>query len=362
MRLWTLLTIFIANSIYGQSKFDSKLECSNINRDYLLATKKSIYKIVVVNNLKELSALKNKGSIKAIKFELPYPEYEIKTAFTEILKFKNLEYLETYGNIIIPEEIDKLTNLKFLSMTIHSNAIPISIGKLQKLEILRFNNCDYLEELPESLYELVNLKELRLHGLIRIDTISQKIGKLINLEKLSLNSRVVLPDEVLNLKHLKYLVCEKAQPVIFKIKTLETLYTKASESSELTGIKNLSEIKELYLDTPDFDEELKELKTLRHLEITSFEKDFIDLSSLTNLEVLIMWSCDEIKELPNFIYNLKKLKYLAVNSCKEFQYISGKINQIKNLEYLELKYNNKLKKYPKFRNMIKINIKKYGEI
>jgi Leucine-rich repeat (LRR) protein len=362
MRFYGLLILFIVNSINGQSKFDIKFENTDINRDYL-KTEKSNYKIIEVHNTAELAALQNKDSIKAIRFELQYPEYDIKTEFTEILKFKNLEYLESSGDVVIPEEIDQLAKLKFFSQTVRSTTIPLTIGKLKNLETLRLKSCDNVKQLPESLYELVNLKELELDGLQHNDSISPKIGKLINLEKLSISSIVILPDEILNIKNLKYLYCYKPQPVIFKIKTLETLALYAYQSSDLAGIKNLSKLNELYLNIKEFNEELKELKNLKYLELTNnYNDDFMDLSSLANLEVLIIWSFNEIKEIPDFVYGLKNLKYLAVNTCGELKQVPEKINKMESLEYLELKYNVKLTNCPTFRKNLKTTIKEYGEL
>lgn len=362
MRFWKLLLIPLVSTINAQSKFDLKFENTDINQDYL-KTEKSPYKIIVVNTVAELAALKNKDLIKAIRFELIYPKSDIKTSLKEILKFRNLEYLDTYGNVLIPVEINQLTKLKFLSFSVGSNAIPANIGKLKNIETLKLKSCGEVKKLPESLYELTSLKELSLES-IEQNIISSKIGNLINLEKLSLfGTWIDLPDGILNLKKLKYLYCPKPQPLIFEIKTLETLSTYSRETSDLTGIKKLTNIKELYLSIREFNDELKELKTLKFLELTScYKEDFPDLSELQNLEVLIIWSFEELKELPNFIYDLKNLKYLAVNTCKKLEHVSNRINEIKSLEYLELKYDDKLIEHPKYRKDLKVNIKKYGEI
>lgn len=292
-----------------------------------------------------------------------YPKSDIKTSLKEILKFKNLEYLDTYGNVVVPPEITQLTKLKFLSFAVGNNAFPSTIGNLKNLETLQLKSCGEIKELPESFYELVSLKKLNLEY-VEQDVISSKIGNLVNLENLSMRGTWIdLPDEILNLKKLKYLSCPKPQPVIFKISTLETLSTYSREPSDLTGIKNLTNIKELYLNIREFNDELNELKSLKYLELTNcYKEDFTDLSALQNLEVLIIWSFEEMKELPNFIYDLRKLKYLAVNTCKKLEHISDKINEMESLEYLELKSNDKLLVHPKYRKDLKVTIKKYGEI
>ena len=366
MKYCFFLIILISNQLYGQSKFDSQLENSVINRkylktqfDYLRNPRKDDYNIIVVHTLKELSNLKNKEQIKAINFQLQYPGYDKETDIPEILNFKNLEYLDIFGNVNIPEGIDKLQKLKYLSTTLFSTKIQPKIGNLKNLESLRFEFCDYQEKIPEEIYNLTNLKVLVMNRLHFLDSISPSIGNLVNLEKLSFDDCVVkLPIEILKLTKLKYLVCPKAQSAIYKLKTLKVLHTVALDSTDLIGLGNLSNLEELYLVVDNTTNELKKLKNLKYLFITSHhDTKIIDLSSLLNLEVLIMIRC-KIRVLPSFIYNLKKIKYITANVCEELNFISPKINSIKSLEYLELKGNKNLKEYPKIKNKIIIN---FGE-
>ncbi|MFB9080249.1 leucine-rich repeat domain-containing protein [Flavobacterium procerum] len=346
-----------------------KYENTDLNKDYL-KMEQSLYKPLMVSSIEELAAMQSKETVKALVFVLSDPYMPRETSIEVMLEFTNLEYLEYYGVPKMPDGIDKLSKLRFLSFHVYGSEIPDGVGRLKNLETLKLTICNNVTKIPENIYSLKKLKELELGGIERAGGLSSAVGNLSNLEKLTITSAAIdLPAEILRLGKLKYLVCQRPQAMIFKIKTLETLCTIHNQSEQLKGIKNLKNLKELSLsifDDVDFDElnaELSGLKALKYLSLSgSYIEDLNALKLPAGIEVLILWSFRGIKEIPEFVYGLKNLKYLAVNDCYNLQYVPQKINQMQNLEYLELKYNKNLVQYPKFRDGIKVNIKGYGEL
>lgn len=103
----------------------------------------------------------------------------------EILKFKNLQYLDLSKNKIkkLPEGIDTLKQLQFLILS-----------------------KNLIEELPKQIGDLPNLKHLNVNQ-NELETLPAQIGKLEKLEYLDLwsNNLNEFPEEMKYLKNLKVL-------------------------------------------------------------------------------------------------------------------------------------------------------------
>ncbi|MBS1634878.1 MAG: leucine-rich repeat domain-containing protein [Bacteroidetes bacterium] len=77
----------------------------------------------------------------------------------EILKFKNLQYLDISKNVIkeLPDSIDQLSNLQYLICSKTGlERIPKQIGKLKKLRYLNCNQNE-LESFPPQIGDLESL-------------------------------------------------------------------------------------------------------------------------------------------------------------------------------------------------------------
>lgn len=214
---------------------------------------------------KEIEALKNLKSLTISGFVKKVPPF--------IFDIKSLETLEFVDSQVasLPPEVAKLDKLK--SVSFWQNIYNLK-KKMVKLK---------LKEMFENLSGCKNLKKLYL-GSNGITEIPENIRELKNLQVFSApqNGLVSLPDSIYELAHLKELD--------LGINILKELPA---------GIGKLSQLKILKLNSNwhnQFD-----AKNL-----------FDEISGLSNLEVLELWSCP-IKEIPETISELKKLKMLELS-------------------------------------------------
>ncbi|KAI4327491.1 hypothetical protein L6164_019944 [Bauhinia variegata] len=123
----------------------------------------------------------------------------------------NIDYCKDL--VELPAKLCDIIPLKKISISnCHKlSALPQEIGKLENLELLRLNSCTDLEELPDSTGKLHNLRFLDISNCISLNKLPEDIGNLNNLENLNMMGclRCELPVSVLNLKHLKGVICDE---------------------------------------------------------------------------------------------------------------------------------------------------------
>jgi NB-ARC domain/Rx N-terminal domain len=121
------------------------------------------------------------------------------------LQLSSLEYLTE-----LPINIDKLLNLRFLSMhRVGIRELPESLGQLCKLQCLSLSSCRYLEKLPPNIGNLTNLKQLYIADL-KIRELPESLCMLQKLQKLSLDGCCDLehlPNGTGYLTNLRWLYC-----------------------------------------------------------------------------------------------------------------------------------------------------------
>ena len=118
----------------------------------------SLDTLTAITNLQE--ALKNPDAV----IKLVLRKQHLKSFPMEVLKFKNLQYLDISKNTIkeLPDSIGQLTNLQYFACSKTGlEHIPKQIGKLVNLTYLNFNQND-LVMLPPQIGNLENLKMLDL--------------------------------------------------------------------------------------------------------------------------------------------------------------------------------------------------------
>ncbi|MFL5766045.1 MAG: leucine-rich repeat domain-containing protein [Bacteroidia bacterium] len=135
-------------------------------------------------------ALKNPD--KVIKLELR--KKKLKKFPMEILKFKNLQYLDLSRNSIkeIPEEISQLKDLQYFAISRNSvEELPPQIGDLGNLFYLNVNQNE-LTGIPATIGKLGKLKNLDLWS-NNIDHFPDELRYLRNLKVLDLRV-ILIPD------------------------------------------------------------------------------------------------------------------------------------------------------------------------
>jgi len=156
-------------------------------------------------------ATDKEGHVRMISYYVPedYHLYEIPE---NLLYLKHLEILDLPYNYIekIPDDIEKLENLRYLSL--YGNEIPQNIaewyGTLHKLTLLEYLELSSMKirNVPAQFGYLKNLRYLDLSD-NNIKRLPDEIGNLRNIEYLDLSNNKInsLPESIGNLKNLRYL-------------------------------------------------------------------------------------------------------------------------------------------------------------
>ncbi|KAG6729346.1 hypothetical protein I3842_01G023800 [Carya illinoinensis] len=115
----------------------------------------------------------------------------------------------------LPAGIFNIISLKKLNITnCHKlSKLPEGLGKLGNLEVLRLRSCTELLELPESTGSLHNLVVLDISDCLSISKLPKHIGKLCNMKEFHMKGCLALcnqlPPSIMDLEHLKLVVCDE---------------------------------------------------------------------------------------------------------------------------------------------------------
>lgn len=212
---------------------------------------------------KELLEITEKG------YQVEEEEYDIKwIAVSSVEKLQQVidkaeqDRWETLCLVVsnfqeIPAEIGKLTNVRHLHINKHNTdnksiLLPPEIGNLKQLEVFDAYGCNMVA-LPEEFGELTNLKSVNLNH-NNFTVFPKEILSLKRLEALAIDFDFkALPDEICNLKKLKYLYLPKANisylpDDIGNLQELEILCIWGTKINRLpASCQKLKKLKSLYL-------------------------------------------------------------------------------------------------------------------
>lgn len=218
----------------------------------------------------------------------------------EITKLRNLKSIEInlsslYELPDIFEYFPKLENLFLHTGPSLEYELPSSIGKLEKLKVLRLQNLK-LQKLPEFIFQLKELENIDLSNNELIE-VPKEIDVLSKLKHLLLHSNNLehLPESLSNLKHLETLIlaANKLKSVPDMNKSAKSLKTILLNNNHLTNFpKWISKTNPVALRV---DENY----------ITGNIPNFI--GDLTNLEILCLYSNYFTGGLPERMRNLSNL-------------------------------------------------------
>ncbi|MEP5255039.1 MAG: hypothetical protein ABJQ39_08295 [Winogradskyella arenosi] len=198
-----------------------------------------------------------------------------------ISRLNGITYLKV-SNVFsngLPKEICDITSLKSLEIKGDYQALPVSIGDLQKLEKVTLE-LPKLSTFPESFWSLKNIKELDLSNIESEFQESLQLEKLINLEELGFY--------VVNLK----------------------------DSSQLK-----------------LPSSLKELDFIRLEHLTKLPAS---ISSLVNLEKFNLFKCPNLIEIPSGFNQLDKLFVISLKAIPLIKTIEDHQIFTKSCEYITL--------------------------
>ena len=161
-------------------------------------------------------------------------------------------------NIIIPDEIGMLTELKLLNIHDFNGIIPPELGNLTKLKYLYFQYNNLTGNIPKELGNLVNLEVINFAYNQLTGNIPKELGNLVNLVHIDIVYNQLtgnIPKELGNLVNLEslYLYSNQLTGEIPKeLGNLNNLWDLYLYSNQLTGeipkeLGNLNNLRYLYL-------------------------------------------------------------------------------------------------------------------
>ncbi|XP_074338508.1 disease resistance protein Roq1-like isoform X2 [Apium graveolens] len=244
-----------------------------------------------------------------------------------ICDLKALEHLDLDCCSILEELPHRLGNMESLSMLRVGKTliatVPISIGCLSKLVVLKLNKCKNLKFLPSTICNLRKLEHLILYGCSYLEELPCELGEMKSLSLLSIEFTAItsLPESI---GHL----CEFSELFLHSCKKLRSL---PSSICNLTAIKCLdlnhcSNLKELPANIGN----IKSLRMLR-AEGTAIKVLPESIEHLSELVELVLVNCKSLRYLPSSICNLRSLERLDLSDCSSLEELPEDIGNIKSL-------------------------------
>lgn len=256
-------------------------------------------------------------------------------------KLRELNYLRCNKLQKTPDSFSHLQNIEKLSIYINVKKPSLDgIHRLTALKTLILQGN--IEHLPQSVYEIPNLEHLELFD-TRIPTLSADVRKLTKLKKVSIWQPLFLSDDkpvplhlneifehLSQCKSLKALHLNKngiqvIPPTISLLQQLQILSAQDNRivnfPESIYALKNLKALDLGVNQLKEIPKGIGQLTRLKELKLNSNWKNemdatnlFVEIDQLKELETIELWSCQSVREIPETIASLKKLKKLDVDN------------------------------------------------
>jgi len=285
-----------------------------------------------LGNLKTLPRLDVSTSLESIMF-LNLPKVEnLEIGFAQLKSLKSINMSRVGNNlekIDFPQSLVSCENLEgigFANCPIHE--LPIELRALKKMKGLSLHGLN-LETIPEIFDTMNEMKELGISSCLQLKSLPKSIGQLENLTRVlfeDLSSLEKIDFDFSKLKSLQQIFIKKHKklnfihPSIGQVGSLNKLVlNQLNELSELPPLgsqnENLTEI---------------EINNLPQLE--TFPTSFCQLPKLERLRIR---QSNNIKRMPAEIGQLKTLQHLYCIS-ENFEYTPLEVVEIPTLDFVNL--------------------------
>ncbi|MED6168467.1 hypothetical protein PIB30_011896 [Stylosanthes scabra] len=222
---------------------------------------------------------------------------------------------------LLPDLICEFIYLRYLNLSEKPIVtLPESLCKLYNLQTLKLRDCNMLEMLPSRMQDLVNLRHLDIRGTASLEEMPKGMSKLKHLNLLG--KYIVGEHEENGIRELGPIDVHGS----FRISKLENVNNSKEALEAKMGIKKHIDILELVwrrLDgntvnvqaERDILEELRPHSNLKELSIEGYRgeifPDWLGLSCYSNITKLIMYRCENCRELP-WLGQLLSLQHLEI--------------------------------------------------
>ncbi|XP_014494978.1 putative disease resistance protein RGA4 [Vigna radiata var. radiata] len=257
---------------------------------------------------------------------------------TCLSKFKCLRVLDLNGSTFetLPRAIAKMKHLRYLdiSKNFKIKGLPDSICNLQSLQVLFCSECIELEVLPKGLRKLISIRHLEFSTKQTVLPVNE-ITKLVSLECLAIES------------------CHNVESVFGGVKfpSLKTLHVRncgSLKSMSLDG-QNFPKLETLVVENCD-NLDLELCKGDGEEESPKLKLKLVFLVGLPQLVALPKWvqeaanslgclvvfNCENIETLPDWLPTLTNLKSLYLLDCPNLVSLSDNIHHLTALETLKI--------------------------
>ncbi|PRQ21988.1 putative leucine-rich repeat domain, L domain-containing protein [Rosa chinensis] len=224
---------------------------------------------------------------------------------------KNLKVLNLSGCSKLKKLPNDMGHLESLEK-LHVNGtgireLPSFIGMLERLTVLKMEDCKHLECLPSSVGGLKSLKNLNVSGCSKLDKLPDELGHVACFEKLDVSGTGIreLPSSIGLLKNLKEFSlagCKAWSPKSWNMIPFQLLRKRSPIPAGLslhclTGLHSLTDL------------------DLSDCNLSELPSDFGCLSSLIELDL----SRNQFRRLPESIGQLSRLGYLHLEWCHKIR-------------------------------------------
>ncbi|KAK7252528.1 hypothetical protein RIF29_36529 [Crotalaria pallida] len=264
--------------------------------------------------------------------------------------FENLTYIRvlnlSFANINeLPESVRALKHLRQLDISNTSiESLPEEITDLHGIEILKFNNCVRLLELPKKLKKLKNLRHLELGiYLFRIRFMPLELGKLINLQTLS--EFIVGKETGRRINELEEMNFLHGSLRITHIENVTDMTEARTAKLELkTHLDDLQLQWNMFQDSQTAQQVLTGLEPhnrVKRVTIKGYEgvmfPSWLGNPKFCCLELIHLQNCHNCKLLPTF-GKLPMLKYLVIEHLSDLVALEFEVPSFLTLQSLKIQY------------------------
>ncbi|WCJ30635.1 Disease resistance protein (TIR-NBS-LRR class) family [Euphorbia peplus] len=245
------------------------------------------------------------------------------------LKFLNLNHSH---ELVETLDFGSCTNLEKLTFKdcISLEVVHDTIGLLNHLVFLSFQDCKKLECLPGSIGGLVMLEKLNMSGCLKLENVPDSIGCLTHLVLLNFQNCENLkriPGSIGNLKSLKELNmsgCSKLEDLPESTGLLT--YLHLLDLHDCKGLKHL----------PESIGDLKALEKLTMSGCTNLEDLPESAGCFISLRIWYLQDCKNLKSFPQEILGLRFLRELNMSGCSKLEELPDSLGNLKSLVALNL--------------------------